>query len=105
MMRDTILIFDDNEIERGILCELFRGEYNILEAKNGKDGIDLLKSNFDSISVVLIDNMMPVMDGFEVLERLKEKNVINKIPFIMITGEDSVEYERRGYEYGIVSYT
>ncbi len=104
MMRDTILIFDDNEIERGILCELFRGEYNILEAKNGKDGIDLLKSNFDSISVVLIDNMMPVMDGFEVLERLKEKNVINKIPFIMITGEDSVEYERRGYEYGIVSY-
>ncbi len=47
---------------------------------------------------------MPVMDGFTVLENLKEKNVLNKIPFIMITGETSPELETKGYEYGIVSY-
>lgn len=104
MKRDTILIFEDNTIEREILAELFRGEYKILEAENGKTGIDLLNSNFHSIAVVLIDNMMPVMDGFEVMKFLKEKNVMNKIPFIMITGQDSWEFEKRGYEYGIVSY-
>lgn len=104
MKRDTILIFEDNSIEREILAELFRGEYKILEAENGKQGIDLLNSYFPSIAVVLLDNLMPVMDGFEVLKRLKVKNVMNKIPFIMITGQDSSEFERRGYEYGIVSY-
>ncbi|MDE6744621.1 MAG: response regulator [Lachnospiraceae bacterium] len=104
MKRDTILIFEDNTIEREILAELFRGEYKILEAENGKKGIELLNSNFQSIAVVLIDNMMPVMDGFEVMKFLKEKNVMNKIPFIMITGQDSWEFEKRGYEYGIVSY-
>ncbi len=104
MKRDTMLIFDDNAIERGILAELFRGEYKIIEAENGKDGIDLLNRNFDSIAAVLIDNVMPVMDGFEVLKRLKEKNIMNKIPFIMITGQESVEFERMGYEYGVVSY-
>lgn len=104
MKRDTILIFEDNAIEREILAELFRGEYKILEAENGKKGIDLLNSHISSIAVVLLDNMMPVMDGFEVLKNLKERKILNKIPFIMITGQDSSEFERRGYEYGIVSY-
>ncbi len=47
---------------------------------------------------------MPVMDGFKVLERLHEKKILNKIPFIMVTGQDSAEFEKQGYEYGIVSY-
>ena len=63
-----------------------------------------MKNNLSSIAIVLLDNIMPVMDGFAVLEYLKEKNILNKIPFIMITGESSSEMERRGYEYGIVSY-
>lgn len=104
MKRDTILIFEDNAIDRSILVELFRPEYKILEAENGKEGIALLNSHIASIAIVLLDNIMPVMDGFAVLERLKEKNILNKIPFIMITGEDTPELERKGYEYGIVSY-
>lgn len=104
MKRDTILIFEDNEIDRAILVELFQADYKILEAANGKEGIALLNSNFASIAIVLLDNLMPVMDGFTVLENLKEKNVLSKIPFIMITGESSPELERKGYEYGIVSY-
>ncbi len=104
MKRDTILIFEDNAIDRSILAELFRPEYKILEAENGKEGIALLNSHIASIAIVLLDNIMPVMDGFAVLERLKEKNILNKIPFIMITGEDTPELERKGYEYGIVSY-
>lgn len=104
MKRDTILIFEDNEIDRAILAGLFQSDYKILEAANGMEGMALLNSNFASIAVVLLDNLMPVMDGFTVLENLKEKNVLSKIPFIMITGESSSELERKGYEYGIVSY-
>lgn len=104
MKRDTILIFEDNPIDRAILVELFQSDYKILEAANGKEGIALLNSNFASIALVLLDNLMPVMDGFAVLEHLKGRNVLNKIPFVMITGEYSPELEKRGYEYGIVSY-
>ncbi len=104
MKRDTILIFEDNAIDRTILAELFRSDYKILEAENGKEGMTLLNNNIASIAIVLLDNMMPVMDGFTVLEHLKEKNILNKIPFIMVTGETSPELEKKGYEYGIVSY-
>lgn len=104
MKQDTILIFEDNDIDRAILVELFREQYKILEAKNGREGIAILNSHFASIALVLLDNLMPIMDGFAVLEHLKEKNVLSKIPFIMITGERTPEMERKGYEYGIVSY-
>ena len=104
MKRDTILIFEDNDIDRAILVELFQSEYKILEAANGKEGIALLNTHFTSIAIVLLDNFMPEMDGFAVLEHVKEKNIPNKIPFIMITGETSTELEIKGYEYGIVSY-
>lgn len=104
MKRDTVLIFEDNSIEREMLAEIFRPEYKVLEAANGKEGIELLDSHFSSIAVVLLDYLMPVMDGFQVLDSLRKKKVLNKIPFIMVTGQDSSEFERQGYEYGIVSY-
>lgn len=104
MDRDTILIFEDNTIDRAILVELFQADYKILEAANGKEGLALLNSHFASIAIVLLDNLMPVMDGFTVLEHLKDKNILNKIPFVMITSEQSPELEKKGYEYGIVSY-
>ena len=104
MNSDTILIFEDNTIDRAILVELFQADYKILEAANGKEGLALLNSHFASIAIVLLDNLMPVMDGFTVLEHLKDKNILNKIPFVMITSEQSPELEKKGYEYGIVSY-
>ena len=70
MKRDTIIIFEDNAIDRSILVELFQSEYKILEAENGKVGIELLKNNLASVAIVLLDNVMPVMDGFAVLEYL-----------------------------------
>ncbi len=93
MNRDTILIFEDNAIDREILVELFRSDYKILEAENGREGIALLKDNIASIAVVLLDNMMPVMDGFKVLEHLKQKHIVSRIPFIMITSENSHDVE------------
>lgn len=104
MKRDTVLIFEDNEIDRAILTELFQADYKILEAVNGREGLELLNQHFASIAVVLLDNMMPVMDGFTVLEHLKGKKILAKIPFVMITAESSLDFEKKGYEYGIVSY-
>lgn len=104
MKQDTILIFEDNSIEREILVELFCSDYKILEAADGKEGIELLNKHFPSIAVALLDYRMPVMDGFQVLEYLKEKKVLNKIPFIMVTSQDSSESEKKGYEYGVISY-
>lgn len=104
MKRDTILIFEDNDIEREILVEVFRQDFRILEAANGKEGIELLEQNLSSITIVLLDYLMPVMDGFQVLEHLRARKILSKIPFIMVTGQESPEFEKRGYEYGIVSY-
>lgn len=104
MEKNTILIIEDMEINREMLAEIFRDEYTILEAENGKEGIKLFVENFSSIAVVLLDLIMPVMDGFEVLELLREKDLISKVPIVMITGEASVEYEQKGYEYGVMDY-
>lgn len=104
MKRDTILIIEDDKINCEILAEIFQPEYKILAASNGKDGIELLNKNFPSIAIVLLDYLMPVMNGFEVLDRLKKRKVLTQIPFVMITGQSSPELEQKGYEYGIISY-
>ena len=104
MKKNTILIVEDVLINRMMLAEIFNDEYEILEAENGEEGLKLLTENFSSIVAVLLDIVMPVMDGFQVLEELNRQNLISKVPIIMITGENSVEYERRGYEYGVVDY-
>ncbi len=98
MQNDTILIIDDDDISRTMLADIFRDEYKILEASNGKEGIELLRNKLSSIAVVFLDYAMPVMNGFQVLELLK------LIPFVMITSETSAEFEKKGYEYGVVSY-
>ena len=104
MKKNTILIVEDMEINREMLAEIFRDEYEILEAENGEEGLRMLMENIDTVAAVLLDVVMPVMNGFEVLEQLKNQDLIPQIPIIMITGETSVEYERRGYEYGVVEY-
>lgn len=98
--RNSILIADDVEVNRAILLEMFQKEYNILEACNGKEAIDFLKKD-NSIVIVLLDIMMPVADGFYVLEQMKELNFINHIPVIFITGSDSIEFEQRGLDLGV----
>lgn len=98
--KQTILIADDVEVNRAILREMFEGQYSILEAKNGVEALSFLKKD-DSIVIVLLDIMMPVADGFFVLEQMKELNFITRIPVIFITGADSIEFEQRGFDLGV----
>ena len=88
MKKNTILIVEDMEINREMLAEIFRDEYEILEAENGEEGLRMLMENIDTVAAVLLDVVMPVMNGFEVLEQLKNQDLIPKIPIIMITGEN-----------------
>lgn len=96
----TILIADDVEVNRAILCELFQNKYKILEAKNGIETLEFLKKD-NTIVIVLLDIMMPEADGFYVMEQMKALNFINRIPVIFITGADSVEFEQRGFDLGV----
>ncbi len=108
LMRDktklTILIVDDSEMNRCILSEMLGADYDILEATNGEEAIKLLRQHETGISLVLLDLVMPVMDGFGVLSYMNERNWIEDIPVIMISGEDSVSYVRRAFDLGVADY-
>ena len=104
MVRDTILILEDDNASRSKLVELLQDKYKILEVSNEKDGVNVFRKHASAIAVVLVNLMIPAKDNFKVMRHLSEKGFLKRIPFIMITSEKTAEYEKTGYEYGIVSY-
>ena len=97
----SILIVDDNEINRGILGEIFKDKYNILEAGDGNEAITIMDQNKDSLAAILLDIVMPVKDGYEVLETMAGMDNLNDtIPVLMITADTSTEAERTSYQKG-----
>jgi putative two-component system response regulator len=102
--RKKIIIIDDVELNRAILREAFSKNYDILEAENGEKGIALIKENASSISCILLDIIMPVLDGFGVLEQLKNTNIIRKVPVFLITTETGEEVVKKAYDYGVVDF-
>ena len=102
--RYRILIVDDSEMNRRILSEMLKGEFEILEAENGEACLDMLDRYETKISLILLDIVMPGMDGFGVLEYMNRNNLIRDIPVIMISGEDSGETMKRAYEWGVSDY-
>lgn len=100
MKKPTILIVDDVDINREILCEMFH-EYNTIQAENGREAVDLIASDPDRISVVLLDVVMPVMNGVEVLEEMERQGWMDRIPVLLITGEATTQIERQAYQLGV----
>lgn len=98
--RDTILIVDDMEVNRVILHSVFEDEYHILEAENGQQALMLLKQMHMNIVAVLLDLIMPVKDGYQVMTELKEAGLLAEFPVIVITAEDSAENEVRAFDLG-----
>jgi EAL domain-containing protein (putative c-di-GMP-specific phosphodiesterase class I)/DNA-binding response OmpR family regulator len=89
----TILIVDDEAINREILGNIIQSEYKVIYAENGKEALDKIHSEGSSISLVLLDLLMPVMDGNEVLKAMNEEGIITEIPVIVLTSEKSSEIE------------
>ena len=102
--RYRLLIVDDSEMNRMILSEMLKGEFEILEAENGSACLDMLSRYEMKISLILLDIVMPGMDGFGVLEYMNRNNLIKDIPVIMISGEDSGEVIKQAYEWGVSDY-
>jgi len=99
-MRNSILIVDDVEMNREILVEMLGDEYEILQAENGARALEIVEENKDNIVLILLDLMMPVMDGYEVLKRLKADNYLEKIPVLVISAEGSLYSERECFNEG-----
>lgn len=98
--KQKILIVDDEEVNRVILDNLFQDEYVTLQAGNGQEAIEQIKANEDLV-LVLLDIVMPQMDGFGVLEYMKSEDMIQHLPVILITSETVRNSEDRAYAYGI----
>ena len=99
--RQSILIVDDSEMNRAILAEILGSDYNILEATNGRECLAMLEQYDTGIALILLDIVMPVMDGFAVLSEMNRSHWIEDIPVIMISSEDADTVVRRAYELGV----
>ena len=97
---ERILIVDDEEVNRTILEVMFRSSFHIVEATNGQEAIDKLEED-PGFVLVLLDIVMPVKDGFDVLEYMKQKGLIEQLLVILITSETIRDSEDRAYSYGI----
>ena len=102
--RPTVLIVDDAEINREILSTILSNEYHIVEAANGEDAIKLIKEYGSELSAVLLDIIMPGVDGFDVLEFMNENHYIEVIPVITISGDESSGTIRQAYELGVSDF-
>lgn len=102
--KPRIMIVDDSEFNRAILSEILQEDYEIVEAESGREALHKLGEYGLGISLVLLDIIMPEMDGFEVLKHMTEEDWISNVPVIMISSEDSENYIRRAYEMGVTDY-
>lgn len=99
-MRHQVLIVEDNEINRKTLKEMLSDVYLILEAANGQEALDILKSNQENIALIILDVTMPVMDGYTFLDIVKNDSVLSLIPVIVTTQSDREEDEIAALEHG-----
>ena len=102
--RQRILIADDSEMNRSILADMLEDDYDLCEAENGVEAVAVLEREGVSISLVLLDIVMPEMDGFGVLEVMNKYQWINDIPVILISAENSRGFVERAYDLGITDY-
>lgn len=102
--RQTILIADDSEMNRSILTDMLGDEYEIIEAENGVEAVSVLQKYGNSISLLLLDIVMPQMDGFGVLTVMNQHHWIEDIPVIVISSESASTHVERAYELGVTEF-
>lgn len=101
MIRNSILIVDDEEVNRIILEEILKAEYRVFVAENGKEALSILEKEHACIAAVLLDLEMPVMNGYQFLETALCTPEIEKIPIVVETSEDASDALLRVYDYGV----
>ncbi|MDE6219956.1 MAG: response regulator [Lachnospiraceae bacterium] len=99
--KNKILVVDDKGINRYMLGNIFREEYEIVEASGGQMAIDIMEVDARNFAVVMLDIIMPVINGFGVLEYMKDKKLLDKLPVVIVTDDDSEETSDRAFEYKV----
>ena len=102
--RKRILVVEDNELNRAMLCEILEEKYGVLEAGNGQEALNILSQSRDSVSLILLDVMMPVMDGYTFLDRIREDAELSLIPVIVMTQGSSEEDEVAALAHGATDF-
>ena len=102
--RQCVLVVDDSYMNRMILTEMLKSDYEIINASSGEECLEIIEKYGTGIDIILLDIVMPGMDGFEVLNYMNNNNWIEDIPVILISSEDSNQYIRRAYEMGVSDY-
>lgn len=102
--RYTILVADDSEMNRSILRSMLEESYDIVEAEDGLQAVALLQQMEQEIALVLLDLVMPNMDGFDVLSAMNKYNWIDTVPVIMISAESTHDFIERAYNMGVTDY-
>lgn len=103
-MKAKVLIVDDMELNRDILEEILEDNYEIRKAQDGIEALDIIDKEKNDIGIILLDLMMPMLDGFGVLEELKKRNLINRIPVIAISSDASMDSEKQCFNYGVSDF-
>lgn len=99
-----ILIVDDSEMNRDMLSDMLSDDYDVVEAADGEEALSILKERVYDIDLVLLDIIMPAVDGFGVLDVMKRYHWIDNTPVIMISSETSQSYIRKAFELGVTDY-
>lgn len=102
--KQKILIADDSEMNRSILADMIGEEYEILEAQNGTEALKIISEKSQTISLILLDIVMPETDGFGVLAAMNENHYIESIPVIMISAESRPEFIEKAYNLGVTDF-
>lgn len=103
-MRNKILIVDDSFINRELLTEMLEDEYKIITCENGLQALELMKKHNEELAVVLLDILMPILDGIGFLKALKNKPYMKDISVLVISGETNVETEIECFDYGAYDF-
>lgn len=102
--KQKILIADDSEMNRELLAAILEEEYDIIQANDGVQAVDCFQRHAEEISLLLLDIVMPHMDGFEVLSYMNKEHWIDAIPVVIISSENSPIYIKRGYDLGATDF-
>lgn len=100
-LKKKILVVDDKGMNRYMLGGIFRDQYEIVEANNGEKAIEIIREQYQDLAVILLDIIMPVIDGFGVLDYLKEHDMLDIVPVVIVTDDSSEQTSVRAFEYHV----
>ena len=100
-MQGTVLVVDDSKLQRMILKESLKESFQVIEASGGQECLDIIEHSKGKIDIVLLDLVMPGIDGFEVLRRRQNSAIFRKIPVVVLTMSESVEDQITTFELGV----